>query len=889
MRRPGLWVANGHSDNPDLMLSWRPGALTSFFDYLALNNVFAYKAANPSVPIIIRFQHPLNWHENPTLFAQQLGQLVASKWNEMKVLDPYVYFANEVNLHYENGDQNPANQHLYETPEFYQRYANWVRMTADVIKSRVPEMKLVTPPFAFGHHEDGAPDDTGQPTEGWAGYDYLYETIRDYFNNILTFHAYWGNAAGSVRAWLYDPELSSWYAFRWRRVLKLFEARYGIQARMIIDEAGNFGASDPDFTSQIMYHAEECLKDGRVIAVTYFLWLDPTNSPGNLPNSWVQRIQDLNGHVERLKHMPDVPVVDGGEQPPVTTIRVLFDDGTVRVMPLEEYLRAVVPAEMPALWNIEAVKAQAVASRSYAQYAIGHPRHPNADICTSPAHCQNYDVARIHSRSDEAIRQTANIVALYTGDTANTLFHANCGGHTLDNEVVFKGAPVPYLRGVDCPVAGEKRGHGVGLCQYGARALADQGQAYNNIIRHYYTGVTLGPPPARPLGFIRGIILDYQSRPAAGVKVVLTGLNQALEVLTEADGSYRFGNLPAGTYSLELPAFAVRRENLTLAQDQELIVNLTLPRPAPEPITVEIQRGAGLPLIVGDWGVPGVPITVTPPLDPPFQVITGSKTEFGPGGFELYANRTGIYVLEMDGYRFEIPMNGQFTRLTFRRGVPPQPAGVVEGTLVDTQNRPVSGRAVQLAGSSLSLTAVTDQAGRFLFENLPAGEYVVTVVDSSIRQTVTMTGQNRVTLTLQLPAPPPPQEWEITVEQGAGLPLLVGDIGQAGVPVTITNPAGFKTVVSSGSKPEFGPGGFETYAPETGNYTIEFLGQQFVIPMNGQFTRLTFRRGAPPPEEQVRLVSALLPRSRAETILQTELENDPDTQGLFQIQAGGQS
>ena len=51
-------------------------------------------------------------------------------------------------------------------------------MTADVIKNIVPEMKLITPPFAFGHHEDGSPDDEGQPKEGWAGYDYLYETVQ---------------------------------------------------------------------------------------------------------------------------------------------------------------------------------------------------------------------------------------------------------------------------------------------------------------------------------------------------------------------------------------------------------------------------------------------------------------------------------------------------------------------------------------------------------------------------------------------------------------------------------------------------------------------------------------------------------------------------------------
>jgi len=122
LRRPGLWVTNGHPGDPSQMLSWNPAALTSFFDYLVLNDVYGYKAAHPEVPIIIRFQHPLNWQDNPAYYADQLGRMVASKWPEIQVLDPYVYFANEMNLHYENGDQNPGNQHLYETPEFYQKY-----------------------------------------------------------------------------------------------------------------------------------------------------------------------------------------------------------------------------------------------------------------------------------------------------------------------------------------------------------------------------------------------------------------------------------------------------------------------------------------------------------------------------------------------------------------------------------------------------------------------------------------------------------------------------------------------------------------------------------------------------------------------------------------------
>jgi hypothetical protein len=320
MRKPGIWVANGHPGDPSKMLSWKPGSLTSFFDYLGPNGVYGYKAAHPEVPTIIRFQHPVDWHQDPTHFARTLGEQVASKWNDIKVLDPYVYFCNEVNLHYENGDSNPSNQHLYETPEFYQRYADWVRMTADVIKNIVPEMKLITPPFAFGHNEDGEPDENGTPKIGWSGYDFLKDTIHEYFDDILTFHAYWGDGGGSIKERLYGND-SSWYAFRWRRVLDLFEKHYGVPSKMIIDEAGNFGVKDNDFTEQILYYAQETLKDNRVLALTYFLWADPTNSPGNILNSWTQNMDEmkLNSHLTALANfkLESPPVEPPPVEPPI--------------------------------------------------------------------------------------------------------------------------------------------------------------------------------------------------------------------------------------------------------------------------------------------------------------------------------------------------------------------------------------------------------------------------------------------------------------------------------------------------------------------------------------------------------------------------------------------
>jgi hypothetical protein len=381
-------------------------------------------------------------------------------------------------MHYENGDPNPRNQARYTTREFYQEYADWVYMTADTIKDIVPEMRLISPPLAFGFNEDGAPDSDGHPLNGWAGYDFLYETIRDYFDNILTFHAYWGYpAGGSVPDWLYTPELSSWYAFRWRRLLQLFKTRYNIDAQVIIDEVASFGTTDPDFSDQLIYFAQQCLNDPRVLAVIYYLWSDSTGNPHAGMNAWTS-VDDLPQHIARLRQLPGLsgtqtatstpssPVttfVSGKNPEPTKIIRVLFEDGVVRPMPVEEYLRNVVPSEMPALWPEEAIKVQAVASRTYAQHAIEHPRHqPDADICTT-THCQHYDSANVHKRSDKAIRDTAGQIVQFNGKTALTVFHARCGGHTRNNEDVWtRGAPRLFLRGMPCPDDGKKFGHGVG-------------------------------------------------------------------------------------------------------------------------------------------------------------------------------------------------------------------------------------------------------------------------------------------------------------------------------------------------------------------------------------------------------------------------------------------
>ena len=892
MRRPGLWVGNGSPADAMKMLSWRPGALTCFFDYLGPNRVLYYKQQHPEAPVIVRFQHPRNWHVDPTASAQRLGDMVASKWPELRDLDAYVYFCNEVNLHYENGDDNVGNQPQYESREFYQRYASWVRQTADCIKQRAPEMKLVCPPFAFGHHEDGAPDDSGNPKEGWAGYDFLADTVRSHFDSIITFHAYWGHGGGTVRDWLYDPKLSSWYAFRWRRVLRLFERRYSMQVRVIIDEAGNFGASDSDFTDQVIHYSRETLADPRVIGLTFFLWQDPTRSPGNLPNSWVDRCLNLDNHVTRLASMPDVAPGRLQPAPAGKAIRLLLPDGSVRVLEIEEYLRGVVAAEMSTTWPLEALKAQAVAARSYAMVAIAHPRHhPQADVCTA-THCQAHNETRISANCDLAVRQTSGQVVLYQDQLATTYYCANCGGQTVGNEAAFGGPPLSYLRPVSCVNPGPKKGHGVGMCQWGAHDMAKRGDSHEAILKHYYTGITLSHEPQQPDqpppqgGEICGRVMDAEDQPVPDILLRLSGGGWTGEAISGSDGSYRFTHLPAGTYSLLVVDYHLRRESLVLASGQQLTIDLKLTSSPETTWKMQIERQSGLPVLAGSLPRGGAEVTLHTPIGVTFKRMSGSKPQYGLGGFEFWAPNRGLYQLGFLDQTFEITLEGQFTLVTLTEAARATDKGVIRGVLRDQAGSLVAGRQITLADAAGSRSTSTGSDGDFEFDGLAAGDYLVTVAGAALSRTVHCDGASQVTLVLALPPaeqpPVPTGQWMMKVKRGPGPACIAGTLPEAGIAITITPPAGQPIRLVSGSRPNLGAGGFQAPALMRGTYTVQFLDQTFKLPVDGQYTLVTAVRSVSASGTQVRLVSAPMALSHARGVLQ-RLDADPATRGLFKV------
>jgi len=266
--------------------------------------------------------------------------------------------------------------------------------------------------------------------------------------------------------------------------------------------------------------------------------------------------------------------------------------GKLERMPLEEYIIGVVAAEMPASFELEALKAQAVAARTFALRRAGgfggsSCAHSGADVCTDSACCQSYrsaaqlkekwgaDAQYYYERVSEAVLTTAGMAIMYNGEPIEALYHSTAGGTTEDSANVFASAR-PYLVSVTSPgeenaahykdrvsftrtrlaellngafkkakVSAKKLetqiqvlsrfdsgrveyvkvgsvnvtgrefrkaldlksanfsltvtndaviidtigyGHGVGMSQYGANAMAKNGADYVEILMHYYTG-----------------------------------------------------------------------------------------------------------------------------------------------------------------------------------------------------------------------------------------------------------------------------------------------------------------------------------------------------------------------------------------------------------------
>ncbi|HKQ98431.1 MAG TPA: SpoIID/LytB domain-containing protein, partial [Candidatus Polarisedimenticolia bacterium] len=147
------------------------------------------------------------------------------------------------------------------------------------------------------------------------------------------------------------------------------------------------------------------------------------------------------------------------------TLEVRVDKGgrlrVINELPMEDYLRGVVPNEMgPGVYpELEALKAQAVAARTYIVANLGQYSDYGYDVCDSPS-CQVYKGASTeHPLTNQALEETRGVILIWDGKPINAMYTSTCGGHTEDGNLIFPEEKGPYLKGVPCypEVAGEAR------------------------------------------------------------------------------------------------------------------------------------------------------------------------------------------------------------------------------------------------------------------------------------------------------------------------------------------------------------------------------------------------------------------------------------------------
>lgn len=181
------------------------------------------------------------------------------------------------------------------------------------------------------------------------------------------------------------------------------------------------------------------------------------------------------------------------------TIQLLHaSTAEVEELPLDTYLYGVVSSEMPASFEKEALKAQAVVARTYTIYKIQNnsQKHEGADICDSSACCQAWiskedRLAKWEESTREeywnkivtAVEETKGKIITYEGKPINAFFHANSGGKTETTLNVWGGSGYPYLQTV--ATTGEE-----GYTQYQSEVICTK-QEFTDKIKEKHSDFTI--------------------------------------------------------------------------------------------------------------------------------------------------------------------------------------------------------------------------------------------------------------------------------------------------------------------------------------------------------------------------------------------------------------
>lgn len=251
----------------------------------------------------------------------------------------------------------------------------------------------------------------------------------------------------------------------------------------------------------------------------------------------------------------------------------------INIVKMNEYLYGVVPSEIPSSWEIEAVKAQAVAARTYTYHHLMNKKKSLYDLDATTNFQVYRGLAVETENSNKAVEETAGDIIVYNNKPILAFFHSTCGGWTMNDSNIWNGDDKPYLEPVRCGycegspnykweaeinlyeirhhlnikykgtgrilgISFKRRGtrvdsiiiqhkngllnlsgnefrllfpekkiksmyfssektprglilhgygwgHGVGMCQWGAKGMAEKGAAYKEILEYYYRGTRI--------------------------------------------------------------------------------------------------------------------------------------------------------------------------------------------------------------------------------------------------------------------------------------------------------------------------------------------------------------------------------------------------------------
>jgi stage II sporulation protein D len=158
-------------------------------------------------------------------------------------------------------------------------------------------------------------------------------------------------------------------------------------------------------------------------------------------------------------------------QPYAGRLRLLRQNGRLQVvnhLGLERYISSVVGAEMPSGWSMEALRAQAVAARSYALAHMARPADPHWHLGDTTRWQAYRGLGSANDRTRQAADSTAGLILSYQGAIVESLYAAT---YQLTQEAHGR--------------------YGASMSQHGAHDLARQGYTYNQILGHYYQGASL--------------------------------------------------------------------------------------------------------------------------------------------------------------------------------------------------------------------------------------------------------------------------------------------------------------------------------------------------------------------------------------------------------------